>query len=522
MASTDPKESARLEELKNPEARQQLYEQAQLYASGKNMPAEDIANLQLSLRALDIRKDRGPLGSLLDIDRVKVNGQKDDITAYAANKFIDKYEVDQHAAQIPGNGPLPAATVAAVTTEPAATQKKPETAEAKKVDASEPAKPAAPQPDMDVRKFQAYYKALTNDAKVDVDGKPREIEADGVEGPVTRAALAKYKKDQNLPEDADLSTVNTKLEQQIKDDPAAVSRFSKETMSQGPNASSNDMSALQLILNVIATLFGGKKLNINGKADEPTMQSFSKANEHTNGALAGGLPGRAQIPPVTQPGVSPTSGSGSTDITMASPGRDAPGSVTVAPGSSTFPVATPQDGVIPTITVGAAPSASQDFRVAANQPPSGGPSQVIETAPQQASQPIVLQNPPVPSGPPMTPPQLGQQGVATPVYNSASTQVAPSGYYSAQVAQANASQINSYGHEYVQPQPNQRERVREAGTQVIENRATRDNIKTGEMGATSDSRVGAINTRNYGQASGTVRREVGGWARTLGIKLGHH
>ena len=129
--------------------------------------------------------------------------------------------------------------------------------------------------DPDVQKAQALLRALGRDS-ANIDGREREIEVDGIEGPITRAGIARYKKDNNLAENAPMTSVLAHMENQVKNNPEVDKRM-QGLAAQGPNASRSDGFTLQTFLNVMVEFIGaltGKKLNLDGIIGNNTTNLF--------------------------------------------------------------------------------------------------------------------------------------------------------------------------------------------------------------------------------------------------------
>lgn len=307
----------------------------------------------------------------------------------------------------------------------------------------------------DVKKAQGYLRSLGY-SDVDVDGKNKNLAVDGIEGDITKAAMKKFRAENDLPENATLAETTAKMETVLQKDPQKLATQVQETMAQGNNASPDNISSMQGIMNLIAKVFEaltGKELKIDGINGPKTQERFSELNTLSNGALTQGAPAQA------------------------APAKD----------EAAFQRLIDQNTGPEPVAAAPAPEAGalrQEFRAAAAQP-----------APAEAAPMIVMENPAVAAPPPMADVELGVSGGMSPAFNASAAQTAPPQHYAQQ-----AEMAPSRPHqEYMQPMSRNE-------TQGIMNngRATRDAVRTRETVDTSDSRVFRDTARNVSSGMNSV------------------
>lgn len=115
--------------------------------------------------------------------------------------------------------------------------------------------------DPEVQKAQGYLRALGVD-DADVNGQKQVLKVDGIQGPITNAALSKYRTDHGLDNNASLAQTLQHMEERIQKNPAQIGQFVSETNADGAQASPSSVMGMQLVLNLLAplikTLSGGK------------------------------------------------------------------------------------------------------------------------------------------------------------------------------------------------------------------------------------------------------------------------
>ncbi len=195
----------------------------------------------------------------------------------------------------------------------------------------------------DIQKAQGYLRNLGY-ADVEVEGQKKNLAVDGVEGDITRAALTKFRADNNLPENAPLDATIAKMESAIQANPQQTAQRMQATMAQGANAPRDDISSMQVLLNLVSKVFEaltGKPLKIDGVNGPLTQQSYeaAKVNQVANA-------------PVT---TAPVNNGANTTIPAAQPQTK----IHVAPGQDSPGITPPADGSIPMVVVDGADGAER-------------------------------------------------------------------------------------------------------------------------------------------------------------------
>ncbi len=216
----------------------------------------------------------------------------------------------------------------------------------------------APQIDPDIQKAQGYMRAL-GIAEVEIDGQKQEVKVDGLNSPVTSAALAKYRADNGFDNNDNFSTVLGHMEGRIKQNPPGVQQFMSQTMADGQLAGGPNIMAMQLLMNLLAPLIqmlsGGKinpeQLKVDGINGPRTTNAYNGYNTtmNNNDLKANGpaTPQQADADPL---GAFADQKLRESDARMAAtPAQPSP-EIRVRPGESTRGVAA-REGVIPTVVV---------------------------------------------------------------------------------------------------------------------------------------------------------------------------
>lgn len=213
------------------------------------------------------------------------------------NQAITQFRRDNKLADIPGNEDAQMAqTVTALRARAAelkATAAPAQAAPAQAGPASPaPNKPEAatttapvaknPQFDPEVQKLQGYMRGL-GITEVEVNGEKKPLNVDGVNGPITSAAMAKYKASNGLDNNDGFASVMKHMEDRLKQNPADVQQRMAQTAAQGPGANPMNVMAMQLILNLLAPLInkltGGKinleQLKVDGINGPKTTNNFN-------------------------------------------------------------------------------------------------------------------------------------------------------------------------------------------------------------------------------------------------------
>lgn len=219
----------------------------------------------------------------------------------------------------------------------------------------------------DIQKTQGYLRNLGY-ADVEIDGQKKNLAVDGIEGDITRAALKKFKSDHNLPEDAPLDATMAKMEAVIKENPQQTAQRVQATMAQGANAPRDDVSSMQVILNLVSKVFEaltGKPLKIDGINGPLTQQSYESArvNQVANAAVT----------------TAPVNNNANNNTTITIPAASPQTEIHVAPGQNSPGITPPADGSIPMVVIDGAggPQAAPSTQPAANtQDPVQSPAQV--------------------------------------------------------------------------------------------------------------------------------------------------
>ena len=191
------------------------------------------------------------------------------------------------------------------------------TATAENVAAAPTAAPAAegPKIDPELQKAQGYMRAF-GITEVEIDGQKHDVKVDGINSPATSAALAKYRADNGLDKDGNVATALGHMEERIKQNPPGVQQFMSETMADGQHAGGANISAMQMIINLLAPLIqalsGGKinldQLKVDGINGQRTTNAYNGYNAvMNNNAYAPPAPEkpqektpRADTPPTQQ------------------------------------------------------------------------------------------------------------------------------------------------------------------------------------------------------------------------------
>lgn len=202
--------------------------------------------------------------------------------------------------------------------------------------------------DPDIEKAQGYMR-MFGITEVDVSGQKKELGVDGVNGPVTSAALAKYKADNGLGNEDDFASVLRHMEERAKKNAPDLQERMRQTAAQGPLANPNNVMGMQLILNllapIISALTGGKinlqQLKIDGVNGTQTTNAF-------NGYQAApAVTPKPDAKPAAAP-AAPSTGSGAatptTTAPAAAPARPAAPAV-AAPAQPAAPAAPQVDTV---------------------------------------------------------------------------------------------------------------------------------------------------------------------------------
>lgn len=227
----------------------------------------------------------------------------------------------------------------------------------------------APKIDPDIQKAQGYMRAL-GITEVEVDGKKQEVKVDGINSPVTSAALAKYRADNGFDNSDNFSTVLGHMEGRIKQNPPGVQEFMSQTMADGQLAGNFNIMAMQLLLNLLApiiqTLTGGKlnpeQLKIDGINGPRTTNAYNGYDIATNNnALKPLEPAKPSAPASASPpfNADPLGGFAAekvkeSDARMAAtPAQPPQPEIHVRPGGATEGIEA-RPGVIPTVIVGGA------------------------------------------------------------------------------------------------------------------------------------------------------------------------
>ncbi len=135
--------------------------------------------------------------------------------------------------------------------------------------------------DPEVQKAQGYLRALGIE-EVDVVGKKKPLLVDGKIGPVTNAALAKYRADNGLNKEEGFGTVLQHMEGRVKQNPAQLQQFIGETNAEGPVANPMNVMAMQLVMNLLAPII---KALSGGKIDTETLKVDGINGPRTHSAL---------------------------------------------------------------------------------------------------------------------------------------------------------------------------------------------------------------------------------------------
>ncbi len=241
---------------------------------------------------------------------------------------------------------------ATAPTQPAASQ-----AQVRAVD-NAAAAAQAPQIDPEIQKAQGYMRAL-GITDIEIDGQKQEVKVDGINSPVTNAALAKYRADNGFDNNDNFSTVLGHMEGRIKQNPPGVQQFMSQTMADGQLAGGPNIMAMQLLMNLLAPLIqmlsGGKfnpdQLKIDGINGPRTTNAYNGYNTAmNNNAFKPNEPAAPQQADADPLGAFADQKVRESDARMIpQPAQSGP-EIRVRAGESTPGVAA-RDGVIPTVVV---------------------------------------------------------------------------------------------------------------------------------------------------------------------------
>lgn len=167
---------------------------------------------------------------------------------------------------------------------------------------------SSPAFDTDVQKAQGLMRALGME-EVEVSGAKKPLNVDGRLGPVTQAALTKYRADNGLDDKQGLDSVLKHMEDRIQKNPPAIQQFVSETNADGAAAAPMNVRALQLVLNVLApvikALSGGKidmeTLKIDGINGPRTQNAMIAYDTQTNKQNAPQAEAKPQTPTPAEP-----------------------------------------------------------------------------------------------------------------------------------------------------------------------------------------------------------------------------
>lgn len=197
----------------------------------------------------------------------------------------------------------------------------------------------------EIQKAQAYLRQLGYD-QVDVSGTSKNLAVDGVSGPITEAALSKFREDHNLAADMPLNEMLEKMGEAILNDPENAARTVTQTMAQGNQAGRDAVATMQAVMNLSASFLGldQEALVIDGSNGPKTRAAYTALT----GQPAPNAPAVAAAPqqPAEPPQPPPASTYTSTVIAPASQGP----AIHVPPGGETPGIAA-SEGVVPTIIV---------------------------------------------------------------------------------------------------------------------------------------------------------------------------